>query len=131
MYPYYWYSYPFQNQNRVTYTPVNHPNHYRQQLDPTLFMTSANDSQLLLNDALTIVRKISTDQNFARKIMEAARESKFSVVESLIASIGVSSIVDIWFNPDGMRIELPTNPQDKGKAMLKLSLIWQDFPHFV
>ena len=131
MYPYYWYSYPFQNYNRMIYTPMNNVINYRQQLDPTLFMSSANVSQRLLNDSLTIVRKISSDQNFAREIMEAARESQFSKVEQLIASIGVSNVVDVWFNPDGMRIELPSNPQEKGKAMLKLSLNWQDFPHYV
>lgn len=126
MYSNYWYYYPYLNQYNWMMQ-----NSFRQQLDPTIFMSSANVSKRLLNEATKIVNKISSDENFAREIMEAARSSQFSKVDELIASIGLNNKVEVWFNPDGIRIELPSSPQEKGKGMLILTLAWQDFPHFV
>mgnify|MGYP001447458308 CR=1 FL=1 len=127
MYPFYYHYYPVS----YYYGDYRYQSLSRQQLDPTLFMTSARVSQRLLRDALLIVQKIMNDYNFAKEVMEAARSSQFQKVEELIGSIGIQGDIDIWFNPDGIRFELPSRPGESGKGTLVLSILWQEFPHYV
>lgn len=118
--------------SNISHYPIQsfQPLYRQQQLNPQLFMDSAKGSQKILNDANKIVQKVANDRNFAHEVMVASRNSQFDRVNQLLKSIGINSDLEIWFNPDGIRIELRSGTSEKGKSTLILSLAWQEFPYY-
>jgi hypothetical protein len=96
-------------------------------LDPSLFMESATDGQLFLEEANSILNKITTDREFARQVMTAARESDYQAVERLIMETGITRRPRIWFNPEGIRFEFQSSPEQVYKSSLSMAVKWQQF----
>ncbi|WP_143051184.1 hypothetical protein [Salipaludibacillus aurantiacus] len=74
-----------------------------------------------------ILNKITTDREFARQVMTAARESDYQEVERLIMRTGITRRPKIWFNPDGIRFEFESLIEQEHKSHLSLAVKWQKF----
>jgi hypothetical protein len=102
---------------------------YRQYppVDPTLFSQSAIAMQKLMKDGSLILKKLAESKEFAFKIMSAAQESDTKKVQQLIDSIGIQSKVDIYYNPDGIRLTLSSKDEQIDCCKLAISLRWKTF----
>jgi hypothetical protein len=102
---------------------------YRQYppVDPTLFNQSAIAMQKLMSDGSLILKKLAESKEFAFKIMSAAQESDTKKVQQLIDSIGIQSKVDIYYNPDGIRLTLSSKDEQIDCCKLAISLRWKTF----
>jgi hypothetical protein len=83
----------FQPYNR-NYPPV----------DTNIFMSSAQKTLALMNDAQTLLNHIGNSNDFAYKLMNAAQQSKMEEVNKLIRSTGVKVQPTVHINPDGLQI---------------------------
>jgi hypothetical protein len=103
---------------------------YRQYppVDPTLFSQSAIAMQKLMKDGSLILKKLAESKEFAFKVMSAAQESHTKEVKQLIKSIGIQSKVDIYYNPDGIRLTLSSKAGQIECCKLAISLRWKMFP---
>jgi len=103
--------------------------YYRQYppVDPTLFNQSAITMQKLMRDASRLLDRLAQSKQFAEKIMSAAQESHTAEVKKLIESIGVQSKVDIYYDPDGIRITLSASVQQVQCCRLVIALRWKIF----
>jgi hypothetical protein len=102
---------------------------YRQYppVDPTLFSQSAIAMQKLMKDGSLILKKLAESKEFASKVMSAAQESDTKKVQQLIQSIGIQSKVDIYYNPDGIRLTLSSKVEQIDCCKLAISLRWKTF----
>ncbi|BDG37283.1 hypothetical protein ABET52_18265 [Saccharococcus caldoxylosilyticus] len=100
------------------YPPVN----------PALFSQSAATAQTLMNDASTILKKLAESKSFATSVMAAAQEGKTKEVSRMIQSLGIKSKVDLYFNPDGIRLTLSPPPGAFLCCQLVIGLRWNTFP---
>jgi len=123
---------------QFTYPPVPYPQYpyypipgtyYRQYppIDPTLFNQSAITMQKLMRDASRLLDRLAQSKQFAEKIMSAAQESHTAEVKKLIGSVGVQSKVDIYYDPDGIRITLSADVQQVQCCRLVIALRWKVF----
>lgn len=95
-------------------------------IDPTLFSQSATSAQLLMKDASVILAKFAQSKSFATMIMSLAQQGKTKQVQQMVQSLGIRSKVDIYFNPDGIRLTLsPSSPS--GCCQLVIGLRWNVF----
>jgi hypothetical protein len=117
--------------NDYTLLPITYEHLYRTTLssnerrlpnpDPGLFMKSAKLSQLLLNDAKKVIDTFASSPPFAKRLMTAAQESKNSVVTTMIQQIGVQTVPDIHYNPDGIRLDFHSKMgEDLGHVIISL-----------
>ncbi|WP_088322118.1 hypothetical protein [Ureibacillus manganicus] len=74
-------------------------------VDTTLLHESAKETQKLMSDANKVVEMFSTSKDFSTKVMDAAQHSNREEVKRLIRSNGVTSQIEVYFNPDGIRLE--------------------------
>ncbi|WP_404451719.1 hypothetical protein LG329_15465 [Virgibacillus necropolis] len=111
-----------------------HPNYYpvfywpvRQypDVDPNLLYQSANESKKLMKEASMVLDKLSESKEFDAELMYAAQTSDIDEVKRLIHSIGVTSEVDINYNPDGLRLEFTSQVADMDCCRLYISLRWR------
>ncbi|KGR79213.1 hypothetical protein CD29_07665 [Ureibacillus manganicus DSM 26584] len=58
-----------------------------------------------MSDANKVVEMFSTSKDFSTKVMDAAQHSNREEVKRLIRSNGVTSQIEVYFNPDGIRLE--------------------------
>ncbi len=94
--------------------PLSNPN-------PDVFIKSAKLSQLLLNDAKKVVDTLANSQPFAKRLMTAAQASNKSVVTTMIRKIGVNTVPDIHYNPDGIRLDFHSKTgEDLGHVIISL-----------
>jgi hypothetical protein len=102
---------------------------YRQYppVDPTLFSQSAIAMEKLMKDGSLILKKLAESKEFASKVMSAAQESDTKKVQQLIQSIGIQSKVDIYYNPDGIRLTLSSKVGQIECCKLAISLRWKTF----
>ncbi|MBA2871511.1 hypothetical protein HNQ85_001781 [Anoxybacillus calidus] len=102
---------------------------YRQYppIDTTLFNQSIIAMQKLMKDASLILKKLAESKEFAFKVMSAAQESHTKEVKQLIESIGIQSKVDIYYNPDGIRLTLSSKAGQIECCKLAISLRWKTF----
>ena len=109
--------------------PAFPPTYYRQYppIDPTLFNKSAVTMQRLMGDASRLLDRLARSRRFAHKIMSAAQESQTAEVKKLIESIGVQSKVDLYYDPDGIRITLSENIEQVECCRLVIALRWKIF----
>ncbi|ANB61363.1 hypothetical protein [Anoxybacteroides amylolyticum] len=95
-------------------------------VDPTLFSQSATTAQLLMKDASSILSKFSQSKSFAMTIMSLAQQGKTKQVQQMVQSLGIRSKVDIYFNPDGIRLTLSPSSAG-GCCQLVIGLRWNIF----
>ncbi len=109
-YPYaaYW-------QGRQQYPPV----------DANLLNQSANETKKLMDDASIVLNKLAESQEFDAELMYAAQASDTAKVEQLIHSTGITSEVDINYNPDGLRLKFKSQVADTDCCKLRIALRWR------
>ena len=78
-------------------------------VDSTLLHESAKESQQLMRDATKLIDLFATSKDFSTKVMDAAQQSKQEEVKRLIRSNGITSQIEVYFNPDGIRLEFRSN----------------------
>jgi uncharacterized protein YicC (UPF0701 family) len=117
------------NQSR-NHPPPNRPNSYypiRQypEIDPNLLYQSANESKKLMKEASIVLNKLSESKEFDAELMYAAQASDIEEVRRLIHSIGVTSQVDVQYNPDGLRLEFTSQVANMDCCRLFIALRWR------
>lgn len=103
-----------------SYYPVREP----AQLDPTMFMVSARQTQELLKDGKLILEKIASSKPFSVDIMRWARSSNKAKVEELIKSTGIKQKPQISYNPNGLIVTLINDQNDIDCCHLILKIRW-------
>ncbi|MFD2924411.1 hypothetical protein [Halobacillus naozhouensis] len=94
-------------------------------VDPNLLYQSANESKKLMKDASMVLNKLSDSKEFDAELMYAAQASDLEEVQRLIHSIGVTSDVDIQYNPDGLRLEFRSEVANMDCCRLYIALRWR------
>lgn len=88
-------------------------------------MKAAQTSQPLLQDAKKVIDMFASSKPFAERIMNAAQQSKKSIVTDMIQKTGVQTIPDIVYNPEGIRLDFyPKTGEDY--CHIIISLKWMD-----
>ncbi|MGI8313863.1 hypothetical protein [Halobacillus mangrovi] len=118
----------YSRQPYYTHLPYWHNNGYwpRQYppVDPSLLCESAKESKVLMKEASMVLDKLAESEEFDAQLMYAAQASDIQEVKRLINSIGVTSDVDVTFNPDGLRLEFKSQGNMNG-AKLSVALRWR------
>ncbi|WP_163581961.1 hypothetical protein [Gracilibacillus saliphilus] len=96
-----------------------------QSIDPSFLYQSANESKKLMKDASMVLNKLSDSKEFDAELMYAAQSSDIVEVKRLINSIGVTSDVDINYNPDGLRLEFASKVDNTDCCRLSIALRWR------
>ncbi|WP_051530057.1 hypothetical protein [Anoxybacteroides tepidamans] len=103
--------------------------HMRQypSVNPYLFTQSATTAQTLMKDASIVLAKLASSQSFAKHVMSLAQEGKTKQVQQMIQSLGIRSKIDIYFNPDGIRLTLSPTSGMHYCCQLAIGLRWNVF----
>lgn len=94
-------------------------------VDPNLLYQSANETKKLMKDASVVLQKLSESKEFDEKLMYAAQASDMEEVNRLIDSIGVTSKINIHFNPDGLRLTFSSQVSSTDCCRLVIALRWR------
>lgn len=94
-------------------------------VDPNLLYQSANESKKLMKEASMVLNKLSESKEFDAELMYAAQVSDIEEVKRLIHSIGVTSDIDINYNPDGLRLEFTSKVGNMDCCRLFIALRWR------
>jgi hypothetical protein len=94
-------------------------------IDPTLLYDSANESKKLMKEASMVLDRLSASKQFDTELMYAAQTSDIKEVKRLIHSIGVTSDVDVHYDPDGLRLEFTSKVADMDCCRLLIALRWR------
>lgn len=78
-----------------------------------------------MNEASMVLDKLSESKEFDAELMYAAQASDIEEVNRLIHSIGVTSEVDVNYNPDGLRLEFYSKVENMDCCHLFISLRWR------
>lgn len=106
------------------YQPYLPPRQYPP-VDPTQFFESANEMKMLMQDASVVLDRMADSREFTEKVMSAAQESKTDEVEQLIKSTGISSDVEISFNPDALKLEFIAMTHGAECCRLLVTIRWR------
>ncbi|PQD95744.1 hypothetical protein CYL18_07580 [Pradoshia eiseniae] len=94
-------------------------------IDTEVFANSARLSKEMITDLYTISNQIDTNPQFARTLMELAREGKKDQVISMIDSLPLTHRPQVSFTPGAIVVKiLPENPANNS-AYLTLTMIWK------
>lgn len=104
-----------QHRNPYDYPPVK----------PKQFMESADKMIPLLDDAKTIMDKVTQSKDYSTRLMNAAQQSNMNELNRLIKSTGVSSTPGIHFNPDGFTLVFSNKTADLECCHLTIILRWK------
>ncbi|MFC4322211.1 hypothetical protein [Litchfieldia salsa] len=112
-----------------SYHPI-YPRYYpgiRQQtpVDSNILYQSANVSKKLMKEASIVLDRLAQSKEFDSKLMYAAQISDINEVKRLIHSTGVTSDVDVYYNPDGLRLEFKSNVEALDCCKLTITLRWR------
>ncbi|MFD1019590.1 hypothetical protein ACFQ2J_10440 [Thalassobacillus hwangdonensis] len=94
-------------------------------MDTELLSHSAKESKTLMKEASMVLDALSESTDFDAQLMYAAQTSDLDEVKRLIHSIGITSEVDIHYNPDGLRLEFSSPAANMGDARLTIALRWR------
>jgi hypothetical protein len=106
------------------------PNYYSdysyriRQGDPVIFMDSARQTQVLLNDSSLILQKLSSSRSFAQSIITAAQNSQKDLVTQLIRSIGIKNIPKVSYTPNGLILNFVSEKNNIDCCHLTLKIRW-------
>lgn len=129
--------YPYYNHNEKAYgSPASVPRHYypngnfpyfyRQlpEINPNIFMTSAQQMQRLMKDASILLDKMASSRKFSLALMEAAQASNQAKVNQVIKETGIVTIPKITYTPDGLKLYFKANAENVDCCHLTLNLRW-------
>lgn len=100
---------------------------YRQfpDVDAEFLHLAANETKKLMREASIVLDHFADSEEFDKKVMTAAQASNTEEVERLIKSIGITSEIDVSYNPDGLRMEFISNVEDTECCKLTVALRWR------
>lgn len=101
--------------NRSQFPPV----------DPDLLYESANQSTKLMKEASMVLDKLASSKEFGARLMDVAQHSNTKEVERLIHSVGITSDVEIDYNPDGLELKFKSKVKNLDCCKLSISLRWR------
>ncbi|WP_173916869.1 hypothetical protein [Halobacillus sp. Marseille-Q1614] len=107
------------------YYPMYWPVRYYRQVDAELLHGSAVESKKLMKDASLVLDMLADSKEFDEQLMQAAEQSNEQEVKRLIDSIGVSSKVEVHYNPDGLRLEFSSQLHGVDCCKLLIALRWR------
>ena len=87
-------------------------------VDPELLYESAIQSNKLMKEASMVLDKLASS-------MDVAQQSNSQEVERLIHSVGITSDVEIKYNPDGLELEFKSKVKNLDCCKLSISLRWR------
>ncbi|WP_010174544.1 hypothetical protein [Bacillus coahuilensis] len=105
--------------------PVQVPHRDFPPVDPNIFMNSAKTTLPIMEDGILLMKKISTDVQFATHIMDAAQQSDNQKVKKLVNSIGMTTEPSLNFNPDGFSIHFMESDGSADCCKVDLSVRWR------
>ena len=94
-------------------------------VNPSLLKTSAKLMESLLQDALKIVRQISSQPQFAQQLMTFAQLSKNEEVNELIKHVGIKNIPLVTYNPDGLHLAFQGVENNMECCKLDIAVRWR------
>lgn len=96
-------------------------------IDATVLRRSALlTQQNLLKQADQMLLKLSSSEDLSHRIMVVAQQGQTDEVKRLLRSTGVTSDIEVKYNPDSIRIELSTpNPNSVPCCKLSVDLLWR------
>ena len=94
-------------------------------VDPELLYESANQSNKLMKEASMVLDRLASSKEFGARLMDVAQHSNTEEVERLIHSVGITSDVEIKYNPDGLELEFKSKVQNLDCCKLSISLRWR------
>ncbi len=94
-------------------------------VDTSLLNQSANATKKLMNDANIVIDKLAVSQEYRKEVMQAAQMSDHEKVRSLMHSTGITSDVEIHFNPDGLRLIFKSQIDGQDCCKLRIALRWR------
>jgi uncharacterized protein YicC (UPF0701 family) len=94
-------------------------------VDPNILYHSANESKKLMKDASIVLDKLADSKEFDVELMYAAQASDIEEVKRLIHSIGVTSEIEVQYNPDGIRLEFKSKVPSLDCCKLSIALRWR------
>lgn len=94
-------------------------------VDPELLYESANQSNKLMKEASMVLDRLASSKEFGARLMDVAQHSNTAEVERLIHSVGITSDVDITYNPNGLELEFKSKVKDLDCCKLSISLRWR------
>ncbi|KXH81740.1 hypothetical protein [Sporosarcina sp. HYO08] len=86
--------------------------------------SSAEKMLRLTKEANLLVNKIIEAPKFANELMNAAQLSNKTKVHDLILSVGITSKINTYYTPTGIRIEFDNSDQTNSCCRLNMSLHW-------
>lgn len=107
------------------YYPAYWPTRNYPAVDANLLYQSANESKKLMKEASRVLDKLAESKEFDAELMYAAQASDIEEVKHLIHSIGVTSDVDVTYNPDGLRLEFRSKVANIDCCKLLIVLRWR------
>ncbi|GAA0595378.1 hypothetical protein GCM10009001_09360 [Virgibacillus siamensis] len=117
---------PFYCQNpSCPNSPHHQPRQQYPDVDAALLYESANETKSLMEDAGTVLNQLADSESFGAELMYAAQASDMEEVERLIQTTGITSDVDIDFNPDGLSMSFSSQVDELECCKLRIALRWR------
>lgn len=121
----YYVNYPGYYYNPYYQNTVSRPDQQFPPVDSKLLYQSANEMKRLMEDAGRVLDVLSESEEFGTELMNAAQASNMKKVEQLIQSTGITSEVDISYDPGGLRLEFNSKVNQQKCCRLLVSLRWR------
>ncbi len=111
--------------NYHPYYSMYNPNRFRSypDIDLTIFDQSIQQSKILANESLIILKEFS-NKIFAYQVMLAAQNGNQQEVDRLLNSLGISSMISTKYTPTGISIELYPKSNESSYCFMNLYLKW-------
>ncbi|SHF93277.1 hypothetical protein [Ornithinibacillus halophilus] len=115
------YSVPYYSNSTLIQTNVRpYP-----EVDPTFFHDSSSAFKQLMQDASHILDSLSSSEELAYQVMDAAQKNQTEKVEELIKSTGVQGEVEVEYNPDGINLTMISNVEGTECCKLTMAIRWR------
>lgn len=118
--PLYYYPYVY-----PAYLHQHNMNRQFPKVDVGLLHASANETRKLMKEVSIVLDRFATSKEFDNQVMAAAQASNMAEVKRLIKSIGITSDVDVEFNPDGLRMVFTSKVANTECCKLTVALRWR------
>ncbi len=112
-----------QNPNYYAFSPHYHFRQYPM-VDPSQFMSSAKEMEIIMKDAGTLLTKMATSRQFSFAFMSAAQEAKQEKIQSMLKSTGIRRIPKVSYTPDGLLLHFESSSGNEKCCQLSLMLRW-------
>lgn len=120
-----YYSYNPSYYQPPNYQPSYWPTRQYPAVDAKVLNQSANASKSLMRDTSVVLDKLAESEEFGTQLMSAAQQSDSKEVDRLIHSLEITSDVDVYYNPDGLRFEFKSEIAEIHCCTLTIALRWR------